>query len=356
MDSHKAVCFTYWFQGHNNVRYAELFPRLSSVVDVRKVVYSRHRIVRGAQHRLWQRLRRRVVYPMALRRLRRKFHSLFTIDGWQIPFWDKGVVADMDDPRYSATEVSLLNLPQVKAIVVTTGRAKDIFRQLGVKKPIHVVPQGVSVKTHDAGAQRIRRQFVDDSDIVVGYLAPNLTLANDRPRRLGRGEYDLDFLFAALEGAVRVEPRIRLLLVGRPSPSVMQYAKAAGDWVKLMGYVPHSEVLDYVAAFDIGVYTRARGILPPGRFNMKVAQYMACGIPVVSTDTDEASIIRESNCGIVCRSQEEFSRTLVNLASYPQERKRLGESGRAYANSYLEWSHIVPRYEQIIRDVLSEKP
>jgi glycosyltransferase involved in cell wall biosynthesis len=356
METHKnkAVCFTLWSSNHNNPRYADLFPRLDAHVRFHKVTLSHHRILRGVQYRLWHALRQKLIYPRVLRYLGQRFETLLTVDCSQIPMWPRpeSVVVDIDDPIFTTEEVTALNLPQVRAIVVTTEKAKQIFRDLGVNRPIHVVPQGVSIEHADRRKiQEIRRQFKGDGDVVVGYHAPYLTMIADGPRRARDGQDDLDFLFVTFEQARKLEPRIKLWLFGEPSESVKKYAaEGRAGWIKLFGYIPLSEILTYLADVDIGVYPRTWSP-PPGRFSVKIAQFMACGIPVISTDLDESFILREARCGIVCKSQEDFSGAVVELAQCTEKRAELGNAGRHYAKANLDWSVLVPTYRDILNGV-----
>jgi glycosyltransferase involved in cell wall biosynthesis len=351
--SRQVVCFTLWFSTHNNPRYSDLFPRLDPLVRFYKVTLSRHRVVRGLQYRVWNALSRKFLYPSVLRYLGQRYETLFTIDCHQIPEWPRheSVVVDIDDPVFSPTEVQQLNLPQVKAIIVTTAKAKMVFKQLGVVRPIWVIPQGVSMEQIDPyKIQEIRRQFKGDRDVVVGYHAPTLTLSADGPGRARGDQDDLDFLFAALEKAREVEPQIKLWLFGKPSESVKRYAADGRTaWIKLFGYVSLADLLNYISNFDIGAYPRTWSP-PPGRFSVKIAQFMACGVPVVSTGMDEAFIVDEVQCGIVCASQEHFSQVLVDLALAPERRTELGRSGQAYATTNLNWSTLIRHYEQTFQE------
>src|SRR5204863_6861699 len=125
------------------------------------------------------------------------------------------------------------------------------------------------------------------------------------------GQDDLDFLFEVLEDARKIELRIKLWLLGEPSKSLKKYVlQGRQSSVKLFGYVPFSEMLNYLANVDIGVYPRT-WTPPPARFSVKIAQFMGCGIPVVSRDLDESFILTEARCGIVCKTQKEFSQALI---------------------------------------------
>src|SRR3954463_13218827 len=88
-------------------------------------------------------------HPALLRRASRRYRSLFTADNEQIPLFDGPVVADVDDPFFRPREVELLSHPSLKAYVVTAERAARRFEELGVEKPWHVVPQGVSLGSID---------------------------------------------------------------------------------------------------------------------------------------------------------------------------------------------------------------
>ncbi|HET8579489.1 MAG TPA: hypothetical protein VFL31_00675, partial [Nitrospiraceae bacterium] len=197
----KAVCFTYWLRGHNNPSYVELFARLGTVVDFHKVMFSRQRMVSAVQYRLWTALSERAIYPSVFRRLGRRYSTLFTVAPPQIPYWDKDVVVDMNDPNYDAPMMRLLNLPQVKAIVVSTQRTKETLDGLGVAAPVHIIPQIVSVWHDPQGARAVRDRYRKATDIVVGYLAPTLTMTRDGPQRWRRGIDDLDLLLGAVEQA-----------------------------------------------------------------------------------------------------------------------------------------------------------
>jgi glycosyltransferase involved in cell wall biosynthesis len=347
----KAVCLTLWFPKHNNIRYEELLARLSFVVTLRKVSLSRNRIIRAAQYQLWNLLSRRVIYPAAIRYLARKYDLLFTGTSDQISAWPKdgSVIVDLDDPDFTAEEVSALNLPQVKAVVVTTEKAKKIFQELGVASPIHVIPQGVSIEQTDpTKVEAIKRRYRNTGDVIVGYHAPSLTMAADTSNRSRGDQDDLDFLFAVVEEARQMETRIKLWLIGEPSEGLKQYvSEGRKSWVELFGYVPFSEVLNYLRNVDIGVYPRTWNP-PPARASIKIAQFMACGIPIVARNLDESLILTEARCGIVCNSVKDFSRALVDLAQSTEKRTELGNTGRAYAQSHLDWSVIVPIYKDIL--------
>lgn len=348
-DSSRAVCFTLWSSTHNNCRYADLFRRLEGRVKFHRVTLSANPLLRAMQYRTWRLLRDKLIYPQVLGHLAKRYDTLLSVDYAQVAKWrhEESVVVDIDDPVFTDGEIEALNLPQVKAIVVTTEKARAVFHKRGVRRPIHVIPQGVSLGDTDATrVEDIREQFKQEGDVVVGYHAPTLTLSSDGPHRMRCGVDDLDLLFHAIEAARMSEPRIQLWLVGEPSRCVRKFS-AGKPWLKLFGYVPFDDVLNYVANFDIAVYPRTY-TLPPGRFAVKLAQYMACGIPIVATNRDESCIVKEVSCGMVCDSPNEFGNALVEAARSAEARRELGVRGRRYAEANLEWSALVRKYEELL--------
>jgi glycosyltransferase involved in cell wall biosynthesis len=344
----RTACFTLWFPAQNNRRYASLLPRLASVVDVYRWTLSRSRLLRGIEYRLWRRLKRRLIYPLVLRRLARRYDSYFCVDVDQVAAWPRpdSLIIDIDDPTFEPDEIDLLRRPQVKAIVVTTEKSRAVLHERGVDRPIHVIPQGVALDDIDPNrVERIRRELKRDTGVVIGYHAPTLTMAADGRRRWRAGMDDLDLLFDAVDEARKTEPRIRLWLIGEASRALKQYADDK-PWISLFGYVVFRDILPYVSNFDVAVYPRTF-VDRPGRFRLKIAEYMACGVPVVSTDLDEAFIVRDAACGIVCHSTEEFARALIELARSAEARVQLGEAGRQYARAHLDWSLLARRYREL---------
>ena len=134
-----------WFKGHNNPRYAELLPRLSRL-DAYLTNFSDRRIPRGLQYHAF-RWSRRVRNPAVFALANRRYRSMLTLDNELIRYFGGPVVADVDDPVYDDEHVALLRRPNLKAYVVTAERAARRYEELGVDKPWHVIPQGVSLSS-----------------------------------------------------------------------------------------------------------------------------------------------------------------------------------------------------------------
>jgi len=109
---HKAVCVTLWFPEHDHSRYAALVPRLSSVVESRKVRLSRRRLIRAALDRLRHALSHALIFPAVIRDLCRLFEILFTVTTARSRtsfrgFWSTWPVRRNDERRWGERENTL---------------------------------------------------------------------------------------------------------------------------------------------------------------------------------------------------------------------------------------------------------
>jgi glycosyltransferase involved in cell wall biosynthesis len=61
---------------------------------------------------------------------------------------------------------------------------------------------------------------------------------------------------------------------------------------------------------------------------------------------------RRGNGGLYFTNYDEFTATLTYLLDHPAVADQLGRQGRRYALRNYAWDVIVPRYEQLIQQVL----
>jgi glycosyltransferase involved in cell wall biosynthesis len=330
-----------WSRGHNNTRYAELLPRLANVdryfVDM---------------HPWWplRGLRRRIWLPLLSIWMGLRYPLVLATDFRQIRLLRGRVVCDHDDPLFRPEEIRALNAPNVAAVVVTGEAVAKGLADRGLRKDAFVIPQGVSAGSIDPKRVRAIRDCVrrSDREVAAGIHQPHFEFGSELGGGAARQMYAVDSLFEAVARARKKEPRLVLWLVGGASRMVREYAEQ-NPWVRLLGYQPHAELMDTVAAFDIGVYPR-RGDLQ-GRASIKVLEYMACGVPVVGFDVEEMRIAVNGGAGIAVPSVREFSAALVSLAGDPRRRRRLGINGKRAAAAH-DWDRLAREYRILLDRIL----
>jgi len=348
------VWWGHWYpEGHNNCRYEALLPRLTSV----HAIYQRRGQARWRQAirgRLDNWLFSRFLYPGIVRRLASRYPALFCTDIRYIPYFHGPIIVDDDDPVFTPERIALLNRPNVLAVVTTTEQLREQFLSLGLAKPCHVIPSGVHLSLRNDGRKKELEKKLEkqESDIVVGFSVPYLY--TDEDLKAGSPEAALrsiGFLSSVMEKVWEQAPLIKLWLMGVPSRTVQAYARKHPQ-VRLLGYVTHTEVLNYFANFDIAVYPRLVDL--SGRHSIKLVEFMAAGVPIVSTSVTEAFHVRASQSGIIATDRESFVQAILELAAHRDLRQAYSEKGKLYAESY-SWENLARQYEsQVLRHHLTQ--
>ena len=326
-----------WFKGHNNPRYSELLPRLERL-DRYLLLFSDRRAIRGAEFRAWRATRAlsdRASFALANRRYR----NLFTADNEQIRLFAGSVLSDVDDPKYTQREVSLLNRENLKAYVVTAPRAAERFEALGVDKPWHVVPQGFSSASISRERVRALREAQRDGT-VVGYMAAWLLLPGDRG-----GEdplYDVSHLIELWDEIGPRIPKARLWLIGAPSERLRERLRRRDD-VTLFGRLPREDALNHAACFDVALYPRTAD---QGIRSSKVGEYIGLGLPTVSYDWQVTDELRETGAGLLVRTPREFADAVVHLVEDEAARAEIAEAARR-AGAARDWDVLARQYAEL---------
>ena len=109
--------------------------------------------------------------------------------------------------------------------------------------------------------------------------------------------------------------------------------------------VPYEEVPKYVNAFDVCVILKKKDI--PGS-PLKLWEYMACGKPVVATNTQDFKALEEYNAGILVDPEkpEEVADAIITLLKNKELREEMGNNGRKYVVENRSW-------ESVAREVVS---
>ncbi len=331
-----------WFRGHNNPRYSALLPRLGRV-DPYLIVCSDRKLLRGVEFRALratERPRDRALLAAANRRYRFGFmNAVGQAEGFR-----GTVVADVDDPTFSAREIELLNRPNVAAYVVTDERAARRFQDVGVATPYHVIPQGVSFDALDPERVAQIAAARPPGAVVVGYVAAWLLSAPDRG---GSGPlYNTDHLLDLWEAIHARLPQAVLWLVGGASDRIRRRCEGRPDIV-LFGRLPAAESLARVANFDIALYPRT---VDQGISAVKVAEYMGLGVPTVSYDLEVTRVLRDTGSGVQVSSATDFVAAVERLALDEAWREQVAATARR-AGRALDWTTLAARYEKEILDV-----
>ncbi|HSU65673.1 MAG TPA: glycosyltransferase, partial [Tepidisphaeraceae bacterium] len=222
-------------------------------------------------------------------------------------------------------------------------KVKDVLRHKGYAGPAPVLPLGLDPTVYCPRDQIALREKLrgGDHQVLFGYvgrivaekglltLVRALALIRDLPWRLvvvGTGplEAELDTLAASL---------------------------GLADRVKRVGFIPHEQTPDYLSALDVLVVPSETQPNWKEQFGRVVIEAMACGTPVVGSDSGEIpKLIADTGGGLVFkeRDPEDLARQLSLLARDPALRARLAGSGRAAVEQRYTLPAIVRCFSETI--------
>lgn len=199
-------------------------------------------------------------------------------------------------------------------------------------------------------------QHMPDDRKMIFYNTPQLSLFKSAGLPWSERKYDVTMMGSMsprtgatnlIEAAGMLKRRgkiIRVLLLGQPTPSVLpeinrlidQYDLA--DQVTITGWIPHEQVPDLLGQVKIGVV----GLLDMPKFRNNIAckafEYMACSMPVVSSDLPpERIFIEEGKTGLYFTPgcTEELAQAIQTLLDDPVRAESMGNEGRkAFENRW----------------------
>lgn len=208
------------------------------------------------------------------------------------------------------------------ALVCTSHRDIRRFDELfGVESPTIVARNGAPVaafkKSAESDVKRLRDRILPaDSSRLAVFVGSSYEPNVEAVERLL---------------ATSVPNGLHLAIVG----SVGQHINSPPEWVTKTGFVDN--LYTYLAAADVALNPITSG----GGSNVKLAEYLAQGLPVVSTEFGTRGYDLENNETVLLAEPGET----LDMAATPtdSELERLGEQSRTYAQKHLRWKIVSER-------------
>lgn len=214
---------------------------------------------------------------------------------------------------------------EMDLVIAPSPGVKCAMRQLGVRGPIEIVPNGVRLAPFRPPPDRSLRAE-------LGIPGDHLTLIYTG--RLGP-EKNLFFLLRAFGGANEACPGSTLVLVGRggEQDNLREYARRLGlpDRIKFTGFVPYDRLPGYLRMADAFVTASVTEGHP-----LSVIEALAAGLPVVGVDSPGvADIVIHGHNGLLAANElPAFTAALTRLLADGETRRRLAEGAVTSAGTY----------------------
>jgi glycosyltransferase involved in cell wall biosynthesis len=228
------------------------------------------------------------------------------------------------------TEVQLCN--RVDAVVAVSQRDRNRLLADGVSaEKIHVIPHGVDLEVYDeALPANVRDRFdIDDDSVLLVYHGIYLYPPNLEAMQLMASQ--------VLPRLQRQGVNAKVLAIGRHPP-----AKALHPDILFTGSV--ERLAPYLLAADIAVVPLMRG----GGTRMKILDYFAAGLPVVSTTKGiEGMSATPTENVLIFDDWDDFATAIQSLASDRASAAAIGAAGRRFVAG-LGWRDITRRYLDLV--------
>jgi glycosyltransferase involved in cell wall biosynthesis len=196
---------------------------------------------------------------------------------------------------------------------------------------------------------------------LAGFRSAESKVPATRPTLLfaGRLEYEkgVQILLRAVRLVARRLPWVRLRIVGRGTYAG-ELERLAGRLglagrVRFDGWVEADRLRELYAATDLVVVP---SLYEP--FGLVALESMACGIPVVASDTGGLpELIEDEGSGILVPPGDHvaLARALLRLLSDRELAQRLGRAGRAAVSGRETWAGAASRTAEVYRLALRDR-
>jgi len=239
------------------------------------------------------------------------------------------------------------SIEMADVVAVLTKHRRSEVSSWTTDAPIHILPCAVDLDHFGPlprDRERLRRELGLEGTVFV-YAGK------------AGGWYDTEGLIAFTEAAKEVFQPLTLLVLTREDPAPFEELCRQAEINLVTCPVPSDQMPSYLSAGDVGLCFRHRSPSQLSCSPIKLAEYLACGVPVVTTsgcgDYDE--LIESQRVGRVVKSDDAESyltaaREIARLLAEPT----VGERCRSTARHFLGLTEVVaPRYSEIYRSLCS---
>ena len=129
------------------------------------------------------------------------------------------------------------------------------------------------------------------------------------------------------------------------------YRYGLKEKVKMTGFINYDDLPSTLNLADVAINTFQVSHVTNGALPWKVVQYLACGLPTVSTPLSGLVAYSKQNTesGIVFRDLDlSFVQTVIELLDDGAMRKKLGAHAREIVKTYNYWPNAISRFEQLL--------
>jgi len=192
----------------------------------------------------------------------------------------------------------------------------------------HVLPNGVDAERFG----RVPQEQIDSVRARYGLGDPSVLFMGFYTYQPNREA--IDRLVESVFPLVLAKRRdAKLVVIGSRIPH-------ARRWLICPGSIAYDELPAFMAACTVGVAPIRSG----SGTRLKILEYLAAGLPVVSTAKGAEGLDLRHQCHLeIAEDDKDFADAAVRLLEEPDRAKTLAERGRAFVRQNYAWTAILPR-------------
>jgi len=237
------------------------------------------------------------------------------------------------------------------AVVAVTQRIKEILIKRGIdESKVTVIPNGANVNLFKPISDlivisKLRNKYNINKDAHIVMFVGNLAYWQG-----------VEYLIQSAPLVLKAIPDTMFLIVGEGElkNELVNLAKKMGvsDKCIFTGNVPYEKVPLYINMADVCVVPKK--VLGFGYSPLKLYEYMACGKPVIATNTAGFEILEKHNAGLLVNPEnpEELSNAIIKLLLNRKLREQMGANGRELVVREYSWESIAKKTIEVFNDLL----
>lgn len=215
-------------------------------------------------------------------------------------------------------------------VIAVSEEDKKRLEKMGIKTS-KVIPYGVDIERfQDGDGKRVRKELgiKGDENVLIFH-----GVLHYEPNRKAV-ETILERILPELR---KTGEKFKILLVGGSPPEI------DGEEVITTGYVERLE--EYIKAADVAIVPLQAG----GGIRLKILEYLASGVPIVSTEKGVEGIGVEDGEEVIISDIDGFPKEIKKLLKNESLREKLKEKGHNFIQNHT-WKEIGKMYEELYKE------
>ena len=242
--------------------------------------------------------------------------------------------------------IERFNMPRADKIIVVASSMKEILHSHYKipKSKIVVIPNGANTELFKPIKKDVKGELgLDSTYCYIGFVGSFAVW------------HGLDDLVKSAPLILEQVTKVKFLLIGdgplKSEINKMVDTLGLRDNFIFIGRAPYEEVPIYMNAFDVCVILKKKDI--PGS-PLKLGEYMACGKPVIATNTQDFRVLEEYNAGILVDPEkpEEVADAIITLLKNKKLREEMGKNGWRYVVENRSWESVAREVEKVMEEAI----